>query len=133
MLVELGGDLSLKGLLGWYFVKLILINVFFVKDDVIILMCVDDCVILSKDKMKIEATMKFLDKRYAITDEGNMKKYLEIKLEHSGDIIRMSHPLSIEIIIDDVPGTRKENHVKFPALLSVILTRDKNGEKIKEN
>ena len=99
----------------------------FIKDDVIILIYVDDCVIISKDEKKIEDTITCLRKRYAITDEENMEEYLGIKLEHTGDSIRMSQPLLIERIIDAVPGMRKANPVKYPALPSVILTKDENG------
>ena len=55
----------------------------FVKDDVIILICVDDCVILSKNEDKIIETMELLKKKYAIIDEGNMEEYLGIELRHS--------------------------------------------------
>ena len=73
----------------------------------IILIYVDDCVILVKYKRKIEETIKSLVKKYAITDEGTMEKYIGIKLEHLEDIIWMSQPLLIERIIDAVPGMRK--------------------------
>ena len=88
---------------------------------------------MSKNKQKIEDTMKSLRKRYVFTDEGNMEEYLGIQLEHSGDSIRMSQPLLIEFIIDAVTGMRKVNPVTYLVLPSVILTKDENGEKSKEN
>ena len=97
----------------------------FVKDDVIILIYVDDCIIMSKDKDKIIRTMESLKERYAITDEGEMEEYLGIKLEHTDNSIRMSQPLLIERIIDAVPGMNKANPANYPALLSIILTKDK--------
>ena len=45
----------------------------FIKDDAIILIYVDDCVILFKNEDKIIQTMELLKKKYAITDEGNME------------------------------------------------------------
>ena len=48
----------------------------FIKYDVIILICVDDCVTLSKDKHQIEDNMTSLKKRHTITDEGNLEEYL---------------------------------------------------------
>ena len=72
----------------------------FIKDDVIILIYVDDCVIISKDDKKITDTMVELRKKYAIADEGDMEKYLGIQLEHIGNSIRMSQPLLVERIID---------------------------------
>ena len=83
--------------------------------------------------MKIEDIMKISKKRYATTDDGNMEEYLGIKLDHSEDSIRMSRHLLIERIIDAVPGIRKANHVKYSALPSMIITKDDNGEKRKEN
>ena len=103
------------------------------KDNVIILIYVDDCVILSKDEDKITQTMELLKRKYAITDEGNMEEYIGIKLEHSGNEIRISQPLLIERIIDSIPGTRHANPVNHPALPYVILTKDEHGEKRKEN
>ena len=64
--------------------------------------------------------MELLKRKYAITDEGNMEEYLGIKLEHSGNEIRMSQPLLIERIIDSIPGMRHANPVNYPALPSVI-------------
>ena len=45
-----------------------------------------------------------------------MEEYLGTKLEHTDDTIRMSQPLSIEKIIDDVPGMRKVKQVNYPNL-----------------
>ena len=104
----------------------------FIKDDVIILIYVDDCIIMSADKDKIAQTMESLKKRYAITDEGKMEEYLGIKLEHTDDSIRMSQPLLIERIIDAVPGMNKANPANYPALPSIILTKDEKGEDRKE-
>ena len=61
----------------------------FIKEDVILIIYVNDCVILSKDKMKIFRTMESLKTRYSITDEGNREEYLRIKLEHNKDTLMM--------------------------------------------
>ena len=70
-----------------------------------------------------------MKKKYVITDEGNTEEYLGIKLEHSGNEIRMSQPLLIERIIDSILGMRQANTVNYPALPSVILTKYEHGEK----
>ena len=62
-----------------------------------------------------------------------MEEYFEIKLDHSGDNIRISQSLLIEQIIDDVTGMRKRNYVTYLALSTSILTKDKNREKKIEN
>ena len=57
----------------------------FYNDNVIILIYVDDCCIISKNEKNIQDTMNALKERYTITDEGEMDEYLGIKLEHSGN------------------------------------------------
>ena len=105
----------------------------FFKDDVIILIYVDDCCIISEDEKKITETLNQLRKRYTITDEGAMDEYLGIKLEHTGNQIRMSQPLLINRIIKAIPGMSKANPTKIPASPSVILTKDEAGPGRKEN
>ena len=104
----------------------------FMKENMIILIYVDDCIIMSKDKDKIIRTMESLKERYAIIYEGKMEEYLCIKLEHADDSIRMSQPLLIERIIDAVPDMKKANPVNYPALASVVWTKDKKVESRKE-
>ena len=105
----------------------------FIKDDVIILIYVDDCIIISKNKQSIIKTLELLRKSYTITDEGEMEEYLVMQLERNDDTIRMSQPLLINRIIEAIPAMKKENPVKYPALPSVILTKDTNGEERKEH
>ena len=60
----------------------------FIKDDVIILIHVDDCIILSKNKQSIIKILELLKKNYTITDEGEMEEYLGIQLERTDDTIK---------------------------------------------
>ena len=105
----------------------------FKRGDTIILIYVDDCVILSKNEGSITDIMEELRARYGITDEGKMEEYLGIKLEHSKSTIRMSQPLLINRIIDAIPGMDKSHPVKYPALPSVILTKDETGPERRES
>ena len=77
--------------------------------------------------------MESQKERYVIIDEGEMEEYLGIKLEHTYNSIRMSQPLLIERIIDAVPNMNKANPDNYPALPSIILTKDEKGEKEKRN
>ena len=86
---------------------------------------------MSENKDGIIHIMGSLKERYDITDEGKMEKYLDIKLEHIDDSMRMRQPLLIERISDAVPGVNKSNPVNYPALPSVILTKDEKAENIK--
>ena len=42
----------------------------FIRDGVIILVYVDDCIIISNDQKKIDTILALLRKRYTIIDEG---------------------------------------------------------------
>ena len=48
------------------------------------------------------------------------------------DFIRKIHPSLIGRIIDAIPRTNKANSLNYPALPSVILTKDEKDENIKE-
>ena len=62
-----------------------------------------------------------------------MEKYLGIQIEQTDDTIRMSQPLLINRIIEAIPGMKKANPIKYPALPSVILTKDTDGAERKEH
>lgn len=83
----------------------------FIKDDVIILIYADDCIILSKNKQSIIKILELLRNNYTITDEGGMEEYLGIQLERTDDTIRMSQPLLINRIIEAISGMKKANPV----------------------
>ena len=53
-----------------------------------------------------------------------MDEYLGIKLEHSGNQIRMTQPLLIDRIIEAIPRMKMANPSNIPAHPSVILTKD---------
>ena len=122
--------------LGWNTYQKVLLNLgstnkdrpmFFIKDDVVILIYVDDCVVISKYGKNIADTMVELRTKYKITYERSMEEYLGIQLEHTTNSIRISQPLLIERIIDEIPGTKNVNPVNYPALLSLVLTKDEHG------
>ena len=62
-----------------------------------------------------------------------MDEYLGIQIERTKDTIRMSQPLLINRIIEAIPGMKKANPIKYPALPSVILTKDTDGAERKEH
>ena len=81
----------------------------FIKDDVIILIYVNDCCIFLKNEKGIIDTINQLRERYTITDKGQIEEYLGIQLEHDGNQICMLQPLLINCIIDTIPGMSKAN------------------------
>lgn len=44
--------------------------------DIIILVYIDDCIIVSKSIYGLKETLKIIEQRYAIIDTGEMNKYL---------------------------------------------------------
>ena len=60
----------------------------FIKDDVIILIYLDDCIILFKNKQSIIKILELSRKNYTITYEGEMEEYLGIQLERTDDTIK---------------------------------------------
>ena len=83
----------------------------FIKDDVIIIIYVDDCVIISKEDKKIAETIIELRKMYTIADEGNIEECLGIQLEYTRSSIRIARLLLIERVVDIIPGMKNSNPV----------------------
>ena len=106
----------------------------FTKDDTIIILYVNDCVILSKSKQQADAIFKELENRkFKLTDKGTMEEYLGIQIDHNDDgSFRMSQPFLIERIINFIPGMAKARSTKSPACSSIVLTKDIEGEPRKE-
>ena len=117
----------LEGLIELGFKQTKIDQCIFIKDDVIIFIYVDDCVMIFKNDKKITKTMAELRKKYTITYEGNMEEYIGIQLEYSEDSIRMFQPLLIERFINIFPGMKNTNQVNYPALPSVIFTKYEQG------
>ena len=68
-------------------------------EDIIVLVYVDDCIILSRDKntiTKFIATLTFGPEKFEFTDEGELSKYLGVEIEQlqSGGF-SMSQPFLI--------------------------------------
>ena len=88
----------------------------FVKDDTIIVTYVDDCLIFSDEKEKIDKLLIQLKKTFNLTDEGeDVKAYLGIKVDKDTDVtITMTQPTLIERILNalDLAGenVRKARH-----------------------
>ena len=106
----------------------------FTKDDNIIILYVDDCVIISKSKQQADDIFNELQKRkFKLTDEGTMEEYLGIHIDHNDDgSFRMSQSFLIERIINFIPGMAEARSAKSPACSSIVLTKDIEGEPRKE-
>ena len=58
----------------------------YVRGSNMIVLCVDECIILSKPKKEVDKLFKEIDyKGYKITDKGTMEEYLEVRIPHYND------------------------------------------------
>ena len=71
-----------KGLLDLGFEQTDTDQCVFKKENVIILIYIDDCIILSRTKEDLDKTLQDIKKDFKITDEGNIETYLGIQIDH---------------------------------------------------
>ena len=86
----------------------------FKKENVIILIDVDDCIILSRTKEDLDKTLQDIKKDFKITDKGNIETYLGIQIDHEPGFMKMSQPNLINRIIEAIPGMDKANPKLIP-------------------
>ena len=58
----------------------------FYKKDSIIVTCVDDCIIFTKDYDIVQHIIKSLEDEFKLTDKGNLSTYLGIDIERNNDL-----------------------------------------------
>ena len=102
----------------------------FLREDMIIVTYVDDCLIFSPSKEKIDKLLERLKQTFNLTDEGeDVKAYLGIKVDKGPDgTITMSQPALIQRILTalDLAGENVRMH-DTPA--NTVLFRDEDGAK----
>ena len=102
----------------------------FVKDDTIIVTYVDDCLIFSDEKEKIDKLLIQLKKTFNLADEGeDVKAYLGIKVDKDTDgTITMSQPALIGRILNalDLAGENIWMH-DTPANTILFKNEDSNA------
>ena len=104
----------------------------FKKENVIILIYVDDCIILSRTKEGLEKTLEGICKKFTMTNEGNIETYLGIQIDHEPVFMRMSQPNLINRIINAVPGMDKANPKPIPMSPTIVMTNHLNGKERQE-
>ena len=106
--------------------------------DVIVLVYVDDCIILSRDKKSIQSfidCLKLGPEEFAFTDEGSIDKYLGVEIERLPDNagFTMSQPHLIDRVLEAAGiDTRMTNSRPTPAVGS-LLSRDEDGPERKHD
>ena len=107
----------------------------FMKDGVVIIVYVDDCLIFANKESTVIGLVAELKKNFSITDKGEtIEEYLGVKIDHNKDgSFRMYQPLLINIIIKALLGMDKAKKHATPAASSSTLTRDPSGKARREN
>eukprot|EP00957_Ditylum_brightwellii_P077210 5867383-Ditylum_brightwellii.AAC.1 len=80
-----------------------------IKDGIMVVVCVDDCLIFGNKEREIEKLEQDLKSRFDITDEGKtIEKYLGVKIDHNSDgSFRMYQPHLLKRIIKTIPEMEK--------------------------
>ena len=113
---------------------------FFISKDMIILVYVDDCILISKDDISIPRFIKSLEEgpeNFVFTDEGSLESYLGVSMVKlpDGKGFTMSQPLLIDRIIKAIGfdmATTKSVRDNVPACYP-LLNKDIDGPAKKAN
>jgi len=113
----------------------------FTKDDVILVLYVDDAYLTSPNKASIDACIESLKKDFSLTDEGDLKDYLGVRIvRHPDGSAELLQPRMIDrcLSILGIP-TRDKDSISSPVKLHKtpmetrpILHRDDDGPPRKE-
>ncbi len=105
----------------------------FIRKDMIILVYMDDCILISKERSSIDAfitSLKNGPENFVFTDKGELKRYLGVEISPLPDGssgFSMTQPFLIEQILKAADiDTRMTNSRPTPAVLP-LLTKDENG------
>lgn len=113
----------------------------FVKGQTLLTLYVDDAALFGPDGEAIDSTIKSLQQSFDLTDEGNLKDYLGVRITRNPDgSALLSQPRMVERCLklvgmpaeasqDDVPHTKIH---ETPAVCRPILSKDPNGQPRKQ-
>ena len=103
----------------------------FIKNDIVILVYVNDCVLLGKDASIIQSfidSLKSGNDNFDFTDEGSMDLYLGVdiqKLDNNEFILRQ--PFLIQRILQAMDIDPKETNERPVPVIGPLLTKDSDG------
>jgi len=100
--------------------------------DILVLVYVDDCIILSRDRTSIELfidSLKHGPERFDFTDEGSMDKYLGVDINRLPDKsgFTMSQPYLIERILEAANIDSRMTNSRPVPVVGPLLSRDEDG------
>ena len=97
----------------------------FYKPNLILVIYVDDCILMSPDSKVIDEFIADMKRDYTLEDEGDINAYLGINVTRpTKDTIQLNQPALTRRIVDSLKLTDQRQH-QTPA--DRILTSDKNG------
>ena len=84
------------------------------KENMLLIVYVDDACLISPDESKIKLEIESLKKDYDLTDEGNLNDYLGTRFDRKKDgTVELTMPRMIERILDIVSLGGRDCHVKM--------------------
>ena len=100
--------------------------------DVLILVYVDDCIILSRDQKSIDMfinTLKYGPEKFAFTDEGSLDKYLGVEIERLSDKtgFTMTQPFLIQRILEAAKIDSRMTNSRPTPVVGPLLSKDEDG------
>ena len=103
----------------------------FMRENVILILYVDDAVLISPDLSRIKACVRSLQADFALTDDGPLHDYLGTRFLRSRDgSIELTQPRMIQRVLEYVGIDPSSDNVKMhdtPAASDKILNRDTDG------
>ena len=102
------------------------------KGKLLLAVYIDDCIMASEEKEELYQVIKELADTFEITDEGELDKYLGVKIERREDgSVKMYQPYLITQILKAIGFHEKTKEKNMPAIARKILHRDIEGEYLK--
>ena len=103
----------------------------FMRENVILILYVDDAVLISPDLSRIKACVRSLQADFTLTDDGPLHDYLGTRFLRSRDgSIELTQPRMIQRVLEYVGIDPNSDNVKMhdtPAASNKILNRDTDG------
>jgi hypothetical protein len=102
----------------------------FTKGKTILVLYVDDAILFGPDKTEIDQIVESLKQGFSLTDDGEMKDYLGVRVKRQGNKVIMTQPRMIEKCLQLVGIPIDNNKVKqhdTPAEPRTFLHKDSNG------
>ena len=91
------------GLLARGYTKSVVDTYFFIKDDILCLIYVDDTIFFAKDQSLIDREITDMKQDFDLTDEGEVDAFLGIDIKYEDDgTITMTYPGLIDQVLKDV-------------------------------